>query len=48
MKPVIAFDIILPPGNYSVGTNVTTEVNARLAQIRQEPSELNKQVFAIY
>jgi hypothetical protein len=47
MKPVIAFDIILPPGNYSVGTNVTTEVNARLAQIRQEPSELNKQVFAI-
>lgn len=47
MKPIIAFDIILPPGNYSVGTNVTTEVNARLAQIRQEPSELNKQVFAV-
>lgn len=47
MKPIIGFDIILPPGNYSVGTNVTTEVNARLAQIRQEPSELNKQVFAI-
>lgn len=47
MKPIIAFDIILPPGNYSVGSDVTTEVNARLAQIRQEPSELNKQVFAV-
>ena len=47
MKPIIGFDIILPPGTYSVGSDVTTEVNARLAQIRQEPSELNKQVFAI-
>ena len=47
MKPIIAFDIILPPGNYNVGSDVTTEVNARLAQIRQEPSELNKQVFAV-
>jgi hypothetical protein len=47
MKPVIGFDIILPPGNYSVGTVVTPTVNARLAQLRQEPSEMNKQVFAI-
>jgi hypothetical protein len=47
MKPIIAFDIILPPGNYNVGSDITTEVNARLAQIRQEPSELNKQVFAV-
>jgi hypothetical protein len=47
MKPIIAFDIILPPGNYSVGDDITTEVNARLAQIRQEPTELNKQVFAV-
>ena len=47
MKPVIGFDIVLPPGSYNVGSDITAEVNARLAQIRQEPSELNKQVFAI-
>ncbi len=47
MKPIIAFDIILPPGNYSIGTDVTTRVSSKLAQLRQEPSELNKQVFAV-
>lgn len=47
MKPIIGFDIILPPGNYSVGSEVTPAVNARLAQLRQEPSEMNKQVFAV-
>jgi hypothetical protein len=47
MKPTIAFDIILPPGSYNVGSDITSAVNTRLAQIRQEPSELNKQVFAI-
>jgi hypothetical protein len=47
LKPTIAFDIILPPGSYNVGSDITTEVNARLAEIRQQPSELNKQVFAI-
>jgi hypothetical protein len=47
MKPIIAFDIVLPPGNYTVGTDITTEVNAQLALLRQQPNELNKQVFAV-
>lgn len=47
MKPVIAFDIVLPERNYNVSTDVTGTVNTRLAQLRQEPSELNKQVFAL-
>jgi hypothetical protein len=47
MKPVISFDIILPAGSYNVASDVTTQVNARLAQIRLEPSELNKQVFSV-
>jgi hypothetical protein len=33
--------------NYSVGSDVVSTVNNRLIQLRQEPSELNKQVFAI-
>ncbi|HXB93758.1 MAG TPA: translocation/assembly module TamB domain-containing protein, partial [Puia sp.] len=43
MKPKITFDITLPP-------NILTlwpDVDARLQQIRQEESELNKQVFAL-
>jgi hypothetical protein len=47
LQPTIAFDIILPTGNYNTGAGVVEEVNARLAQIRSEPSELNKQVFSI-
>lgn len=47
MKPEITFDIVLPPGSYNIGSDITAEVNARLAQIRQQPSELNKQVFSV-
>lgn len=47
MKPNISFDIILPEGNRSVGKDITEQIDTRLAQIRQEPSELNKQVFAL-
>jgi autotransporter translocation and assembly factor TamB len=47
LKPVIAFDIVLPERNYNVSTEVTGTVNTRLAQLRQEPSELTKQVFAL-
>lgn len=48
MKPVITFDILLPEDkNYSVGSDIVSVVNTRLTQLRQEPSELNKQVFAI-
>ena len=47
MKPTIGFDIILPPGNYTIASDITAQVNARLSQLRQEPSEMNKQVFAV-
>lgn len=47
MKPEITFDIVLPEGNYNVSSEVTGTVNARLAQLKNEPSELNKQVFAL-
>ncbi|MDB5196864.1 MAG: hypothetical protein JWP88_1235 [Flaviaesturariibacter sp.] len=48
MKPVLTFDITLPQDkNYNVSGDVVSTVNTRLAQLRQEPSELNKQVFAI-
>lgn len=47
MKPELSFDIELEEGNNNVSTNVTNTTNAKLAQLRQEPSELNKQVFAV-
>lgn len=48
MKPIITFDVLLPEDqNYSVGSDVITLVNNRLMQLRQEPSELTKQVFAV-
>ncbi len=47
LKPEITFDIELPDKNYSVSREVTNTVQSRLAQLRTEPSELNKQVFAV-
>jgi hypothetical protein len=48
MKPDIAFDIVLPEEkNYRVASDVEDVVRARLAQVRQTPSEMNKQVFAL-
>jgi hypothetical protein len=48
LKPLITFDILLPEDrNYNVSGEVVETVNNRLRQIRQEPSELNKQVFAV-
>ncbi|WP_396157511.1 translocation/assembly module TamB domain-containing protein [Flavobacterium sp.] len=47
MKPSISFDIILPPGNNSVSSDIITRTEAKLTQLRQEPDELNKQVFAL-
>lgn len=48
MQPVIAFDVVLPEGkNYRIANDVEDVVRARLAQIRQTQSELNKQVFAL-
>lgn len=47
MKPEITFDIVLPDSNYNVSSDVTTTVNTRLAQVRQDPNELNKQVLGV-
>lgn len=47
LKPVITFDIVLPDGNNNVSAEVITTTQAKLAQLRQQPDELNKQVFAL-
>jgi hypothetical protein len=47
MKPEITFDIILPEDNYTVSSDVISTVNNRLAQVRQDPNELNKQVLGV-
>lgn len=48
MKPEITFDIVLPKeGNYNVSNSVISTVQNRLIQLRQEPAEMNKQVFAL-
>jgi translocation and assembly module TamB len=48
MKPVLTFDINLPEEqSYAVAGDVISTVNTRLTQLRQEPSELNRQVFSI-
>lgn len=48
LRPDITFDIKLPEEkNYIVGGNVNEIVDLRLEQLRQDPSEMNKQVFAV-
>ena len=47
LKPSISFNIILPEGNNSVSGDIITKTQAKLARLRQEPDELNKQVFAL-
>ena len=47
LKPNISFNIVLPEGNNSVSTEIINATQAKLAQLRQEPDELNKQVFAL-
>jgi translocation and assembly module TamB len=48
MQPTLAFDIVLPEEkNYRVAGEVSDLVQARLNQLRTQPSELNKQVFAL-
>jgi hypothetical protein len=47
LKPDIGFDIVLPDSNYTVSPGVVDIVNARLAQIRADPNELNKQVLGV-
>ena len=47
MKPEITFDIILPDGNYGVSSDIVSASQTKLEELRQEPAELNKQVFAL-
>lgn len=48
LKPVLTFDIILPEeSTVRLDNTISTLVENRLAQLKSEPSELNKQVFAL-
>ena len=47
LKPDISFDIVLPESNYTVSPDVVSTVNDRLAQVRQDPNEMNKQVLGV-
>ncbi len=48
MKPDITFDIVLPEDkSYTVSKDIIDNSETKLAQLRQEPSEMNKQVFAL-
>lgn len=47
LKPELSFDIELPEGNLGVSTEIINNTKTKLEQLRQEPSELNKQVFAL-
>ena len=48
LQPQISFNIILPEeNNYNVSKEIISTVEAKLNELRQEPGELNKQVFAL-
>ncbi|RZJ59224.1 MAG: translocation/assembly module TamB, partial [Flavobacterium sp.] len=47
LKPELSFDIVVPEGNYNVSTDILNNTRTKLEQLRQQPSELNKQVFAL-
>ncbi|SEN10159.1 Family of unknown function [bacterium A37T11] len=47
MKPELSFDIELNSDNASVSQDVSSTVDTKLTQLRQDPSEMNKQVFAL-
>ena len=48
MQPILTFDIVLPTEkNLRVSNEIITTVTTRLEQLKSEPSELNKQVFAL-
>src|SRR5690606_33967595 len=47
LKPEISFDIVLPEEKANIVTSdVANLVQAKLSELRLNPSELNKQVFA--
>ena len=48
LQPQLAFDIVLPlDKNYGVSNDIITQVDSRLEELRQEPGETNRQVFAL-
>jgi translocation and assembly module TamB len=48
LKPIVDFDIDLPENkNYGVSNDIVTAVQSRLNQMRQDPGEVNKQVFSL-
>ena len=47
MKPDISFDITTDEKNASVSTDVLQTTQSKLAMLRTDPSEMNKQVFAL-
>lgn len=47
LKPEISFDIVLPDKNYGVSSDIVDASRTKLEQLRQDPAELNKQVFAL-
>ena len=47
LKPILTFNIVLPAGNNDVSAAVINTTQAKLAQLREQPDELNKQVFAL-
>ncbi len=48
LQPQISFDIILPENkNYAVAGDIITNVRTRLTQLRNDPAEMNKQVFSL-
>lgn len=47
LKPQISFDITTDDKNNAVSSDVVNNVDAKLAQLRTEEAEMNKQVFAL-
>ncbi|AEE51592.1 translocation/assembly module TamB domain-containing protein [Haliscomenobacter hydrossis] len=48
MQPVLTFDIVLPEESTTrIDNDIAGQVEMRLNQLKAEPSELNKQVFAL-
>lgn len=47
LKPQLSFDVTTEEKNNSVSSNVKDIVDQKLAQLRTQESELNKQVFAL-
>ncbi|MCY7351156.1 MAG: translocation/assembly module TamB domain-containing protein [Cytophagaceae bacterium] len=46
-SPQLTFNIVVPDRSFVAGGGVVEAVNAKLIQLRQDPSQMNKQVFAL-